>query len=171
MASNDLVLVDLLRAARAEEALACAGSYSVALEAKFKLLLQDSAFFPLKLLWGCFENTPVWLYRCGKVESARTFARKVEKFVVDMGERGNNGKTFQQWLMELILGDYMSQVKEAILVHDPPIGCDSSTLSLRGQRGLAAPEVTEKPIKSAWLKKLSDPATRWKARAPYRRVA
>ena len=72
-----------------------------------------------------------------------------------------------------MFGDYAEQIKESMMTKDPPppgSPCPD-LLQMRGVRYLCTPEVeTTQAIKSAWIKKLPDAATKWKARDLYSSV-
>jgi hypothetical protein len=120
----------------------------------------------LRAVHNSFENWAVTLCRGGKLEAARFFAERLEKFVVDNGLAGA-GKTFLQSVAEQSLGTYAVQLKEELLTKDPPNASapDPALLALRGCRSFATPEMERtKKVKASWVKKLADPSTRWSAR-------
>ncbi len=118
-----------------------------------------------------FENWAVTLCRAGKLEAARMFAERLEKFVVDSGV-GSAGKTFLQTVSEGALGQYSIQIKEDVITKDPPSpeAPQPALLALRGCRGFGTPELERtKKIKASWIKRLADPATQRSARPPHGR--
>ena len=123
----------------------------------------------LKLIHSMFEDWSMTLFRGGKCIAATIFAEAVEKFVVDLGD-GSNGKTLLQRIAEVSFGDYAEQIKETMMTRDPPppgSACPD-LLQMRGVRYLCTPEVeTTQAVKSAWIKKLPDAATKWSARDLY----
>ena len=123
----------------------------------------------LKLIHSVFEDWPMTIFRGGKCVSAPIFAESIEKFIVDLGD-GSNGKTLLQRIAELSFGDYAEQIKETTMTRDPPPpgGACPDLLNMRGVRYLCTPEVeTTQAIKSSWIKKLPDAATKWGARDLY----
>jgi hypothetical protein len=120
----------------------------------------------LRVVHACFENWALTLCRGGKLEAARFFAERLEKFVVDNG-LGGAGKTFLQSVAEASLGTYAIQIKEDLLTKDPPSAesPQPALLAMKGCRSFSTPEMERtKKIKASWVKKLADPSTRWSAR-------
>ena len=125
----------------------------------------------LRVAHASFENWAVTLCRAGKLEAARMFAERLEKFVIDNGV-GSAGKTFLQMVSECCLGTYSVQIKEDLLCKDPPSpeSPQPALLALRGARGFGTVELERtKKIKASWVKRLADPATIWSARPPHGR--
>ena len=124
----------------------------------------------LKLVHSIFEDWTMTIFRGGKCVAAAIFAEAVEKFVVDLGTSGSNGKTLLQRIAEVSFGDYAEQIKETMMTKDPPppgSACPD-LLQMRGVRYLCTPEVeSTQAIKSSWIKKLPDAATKWGARDLY----
>ena len=123
----------------------------------------------VQLIHSIFEDWVMTAFRGGKCIAATIFAEAVEKFVVDLGD-GSNGKTLLQRVAEVSFGDYAEQIKETMMTKDPPppgSACPD-LLQMRGVRYLCTPEVeTTQAVKSAWIKKLPDAATKWSARDLY----
>ena len=124
----------------------------------------------LRIMHDCFDDWTITIFRSVKLLAAVLFGEPVCRFVVDSGASGSNGKTVQMRIMEVLLGGYADQAKEAMLTKPPPApGAPApDLLALRGVRALATPEFeTTQKLRSAWLKAFADSATKWKARDLY----
>jgi len=170
--AKGLSLSKTLRAVRDFERSLVVGKYTK-LPDEIAKSLDEIAEVPgmetLKLIHSIFEDWPMTVFRGGKCIAATIFAEAVEKFFVDLGD-GSNGKTLLQRIAEIAFGDYAEQIKETMMTKDPPppgSACPD-LLQMRGVRYLCTPEVeTTQAIKSSWIKKLPDAATKWGARDLY----
>jgi len=142
---------------------------------KFAKLAKLPSMEILGFSYECFAEPRgggwlVVIFRVVKFIAAALFAVRVESFCNDLGESGNNGKTWLQQVLAGLLGSYYFELKETQLTADPP-GPEApaaTLLSMRGARGMGTPEVeAELCIKGSWCKKLADSSSKWKARAPH----
>ena len=141
------------------------------LENRFAKLFSLPEFEVLHVMFECFRpNYAVGLLRLVKVPAAVIYAIPITRFVLDLGQTGNNGKTLCQRVLEVLVGSYGQQPKETFFTKEPPgpgQACPD-LLDLKGRRALFQPEVeTSTVVRTNWLKKLPDQSIIWKARLLY----
>ena len=172
LAARGLSLLHTLRRVKEFEKNLVVGEYSSLPEdivRDLEAIANEPGMEILQLIQSVFEDWVLTIFRGGKCVAAAIFAETIERFVVDLG-KGSNGKTLLQRIAEVAFGGYAEQIKESMMTKDPPppgSACPD-LLQMRGVRYLCTPEVeTSQAIKSSWIKKIPDAATKWGARDLY----